>query len=74
MGKNKLEPFFLSFFERKSTILNPNIEEQKIFSVKALKILGTEKALPYLEREVKRFSSSPKLREFCKKAIEEIKI
>lgn len=73
LGKNKLEPFFLSFFERKSTILNPSIEEQKIFSSKALKILGTEKALPYLEREVRKFSSSPKLRKFCKKAIEEIK-
>lgn len=73
LGKDKCEPFFLSFFERKSTILNPNIEELKIFSAKALKILGTEKALPYLEREEKRFSSSPKLKESCKKAIEEIK-
>lgn len=73
VGKNSLELFFLSFFERKSSIFTPNIEERKIWAAKALKIIGTEKSIPYLQKEAEKFATSGKLKEACQKAIEEIK-
>lgn len=72
LGKNILEEFFLSFFERKSSLLTPNIEEQKKLASLALKIIGTKKSIEYLKSELKKITSSPKLKEMIKKTIDEI--
>lgn len=64
-AREQAEDFFIGFLESKGLFASAREEEMKALAAKALGIIGGEKALPALQRESKRITSSPRVRQSC---------
>jgi hypothetical protein len=64
-AREQAEEFFIGFLETKGLFTSAREEEMKALAARALGIIGGEKALPALQRESKRITSSPRVRQSC---------
>lgn len=72
LGREEVEPYFLSFLQRRSLLPGIKEEARMIVAAKALSVLGSQKALPYLRKASKRWTHSVLFRKACAQAVQAI--
>jgi HEAT repeat protein len=65
VGRREVEDFFLAYMEPKGLLALTRSDDMRFLAAKALGIIGSEKALPLLERESKRLTNTTAMRQSC---------